>query len=258
MAEDTKTAAVAPIAPEAEKPAAVVPDPNAERMNLLARKEQAIRKQYKQFQAEKAAYEAAKSAPAPKAPVEPTNWDAKLAENPMDVIKTAASTIEKLQAELADLRSGQNKALDDVKASQQKAYDQAVKQVARDVKLLTDGNDLYEAINAQAAHSAVVELIKTTYQEDGILLSAEEAANQVEDYLTDEAMKLSTLKKVKAKLAPPTPETSEQKTHITQKTSSPTITTKTLTHAATVANSTSLSAKDRKQRAILAFQNQLK
>lgn len=260
MSEETKTPLVAPVAAEQDKApvatdAAKPKEQDSERFAALARKEKGLRAQYAKFQQEKAAFEAQKVEAAKPKP-EPTNWDAKLAEDPFAVIKSAATTIEKLQAEIAELKSGQTKSLEEVKNNQNKAYEQAVKQVAREVKLLVDGDEAYETIKATGSQDAVVELIKQTYADDGIILSAEEAATQIEEYLLEEALMVAKLKKVQAKLSPPEEQNPATKTPNKAQTQ-PTITTKTLTHSVN-ASTKPLSKSDVRQRAILAFQGQLK
>ncbi len=257
MSEDIKQALATPVPTEAATAPVetVQAKPNDdERFAQLARKEKALRAQHAKFQQEKQAWEAEKNKPVPAPQKPPTDWDAELVRDPMAVIKTAATTIEKLQAELAELRSGQTKALEEVKNSQTTAYEQAVKQVSREVALLVDSDDAYETIKATSSQDAVVELIKQTYAEDGILLNAEEASKQIEEYLLEEAIKMASLKKVQSKLSPPVEQKQDPKIPTKQTQITP---TKTLTHAVNASSKPS-SANDRKQRAILAFQGQLK
>lgn len=260
---------IIPAAPEATadtKPQEQQPD---NRMEQLAKRERAFRAQQRQFQQQqqqfKAEQEKLKSTPPD------TSWKDRLKQDFFGVMNEAGlshdeitsqlintsqdtASIRALKAEIAALKTQLPKVMDDVKASQTKAYEQAVKQVARDVKITTNGNEAFEIINSkgQVGQDAVVEYIKATYEEDGILLSANEAAQEVEDFLLEEATALAKLKKVQAKLTPPevlkNPAT---KTAPTQK-------TQTLTQQATTSTPSGKSdAKQRRERAILAMQGLL-
>ncbi len=98
----------------------------------------------------------------------------------------------------------------------------------------------------------VVDLIEKTFKEDGILLTEDEAAQQVEDYLTEEAYKLANLKKIQKRLQTSSASTSTSATPAksaeTPKQSQP---MKTLTNA--VGTSRQLTSKER---AILAFKGE--
>jgi hypothetical protein len=114
-----------------------------------------------------------------------------------------AVSIRSLQAQIAQI-SEQNKALETkLTEGQQAQYDQAKNQIRNDAKMLTlaDTAD-YEAIKAQGddAVEAVVELIEQTFEKEDRLMSVKEAADEVENFLIEEAVKLSGLGKVKAKL----------------------------------------------------------
>lgn len=238
------------------------------RMEQLAKRERAFRAQQRQFQQEQAEFkqqqEKLKSTP-------DLSWKENLKKDPIAVLAEAGFTHEQiaqqlinrspeslemkqLRAEIADLRKEQKDTFEKVNSTQSKAYEQALKQVARDVKITVHGNEEFELINSKGTvgHDAVVEYIKSTYEEDGILLSADEAAKEVEEYLLEEATALAKLKKVQAKLTPPEVlKNPEQKTQTQQK-------TQTLTNQATTSTpSGKLDSKERKQRAILAFQGLL-
>lgn len=243
-----------PATPELKKPEGVA---DKERIEHLARKERALRQQQRDLQYKQKAFEeqqqAWKKQQEPK-PV-PIDWHQKITEDPMGVIKGLAATNEELKQQLAELKGEIPQVLDKVQAGQKQAYEQAVKQLTRDVRLLVDSDDQFETIKATKSEEAVVELIKTTYNEDGILLTAQEAAKQIEEYLLNDAVSLAKLKKVQSKLAPPVAEASQaKKIQVSQQ---PQISTRTLTNAITQqsTNSKGPSARDR---AIAAFKNQLK
>jgi hypothetical protein len=156
--------------------------------------------------------------------------------------------VKKLEARL--------EALEGTTASTQKTLQErdagarasAIKQINNEVSQLITRNPDFEAINATNSKNDVTELIARTFDEDGILMTVEEAAQQVEDYLIDEAMKFNKLKKVQQRLQTrtETPGTQAQGQPKQQQ-------LKTLTNS--VSSTRQLSAKER---AILAFKGELK
>jgi hypothetical protein len=137
---------------------------------------------------------------------------------------------------------------------QTQAYQAAVNQIRSDARKLVNSDPAFETIKATNSINDVVELIERVYQKDGELLSVEEAAEQVEDYLLEESMKLTKINKIRQRIG-----LTAQST--TTKTAQPTAgqtqqqqpTMKTLTNSN--ASSRQLSAKER---AILAFKGELK
>lgn len=241
---------------------------NDPRLDQLAKRERAFRNQQRQFQQEQQAFkseqEKLKSAPPD------TSWKDRLKKDFINVAAEAGLShdeianqlmnrtpesmdIKAMKSYISSLEAKINDGLKQVTDTQSKAYDQALKQVARDVKIETQGNEAYELINSKGTvgQDAVLEYIKSTYEEDGILLTANEAAQEVEDFLLEEATALAKLKKVQAKLAPPAAkEEAGQKTQ-SQK-------TQTLTNQATTSTPSGKSdAKQRRERAILAMQGLL-
>ncbi|NDC25349.1 MAG: hypothetical protein EBZ49_14645 [Proteobacteria bacterium] len=259
---------VAPIAPEQQEPIVEQqpqqPDQSAERFAQLARKEKALRAQARQLQEQQKAWQEqqAKSQ---------SSWKDQVKNDPLSVLAEAGLThdqiaemllnsrpddmeMRRVKAELQALKNAQQEQFSKIQDAQKAAYEQAVKQVSREVNMLVDGNEAYETIKATKSQTAVVELIKQTYDEDGVLLSAEEAADMVEEYLTDEALTLAKLKKVQSKLAPPEAAQSGDEVQQNQK---PLIQTKTLTNTVTTA-SKPMTKADRRARAIAAFKGELK
>lgn len=158
--------------------------------------------------------------------------------------------LQKLQAELQSIKEAQETAVKQGEEQQKKSYEQAVHQIRTEAKLLIASDASYETIKETGSEEAVVELIKETFEKEGTLLTVEDAAKEVEDYLVEEALKYAQLKKVQARLNPPTV-AEALKQQITEK---PQI--KTITHAITASTKPS-SDKDRRQRAILAAQGKL-
>lgn len=112
------------------------------------------------------------------------------------------STIDRLEAKIAELETDSKSTKKSYEDQQTQAYQAAVKQIESDVKKLVYTDIAFETIKHAGATKDVVELITETYNTDGILLSVEEAAQQVEDYLVEEAMKLAKLDKIQKRLQP--------------------------------------------------------
>jgi len=158
------------------------------------------------------------------------------------------ATISKLESKIRELESANQETRKQAQDQQTQAYQAALKQIKNDVTQLVSTDPAFETVKATRSIDDVVELIEKTYSQDGVLLSVEEAAQQVEDYLIEEAMKLTQIGKIKQKLG-----VASQPQKQTQKPSEPEQPQmKTLTNASSSARK--LSAKDR---AILAFRGEL-
>lgn len=238
----------------------------------LARKEKAIRSQAQELKAREAQFKAREEAVAAKeaAIAKSIELESRMEKDPLGVLAergigydklTALAlnppseqdqTITALKAEIDALRSefgNSKKSYEDQQTSQ---YKQAVNQIRLDTKQLVATNPDFETIHGTNSVDDVVELIESTFKNEGVLLTVEEAAREVEDYLVEEAMKLTRIKKLQKRFAPepvktaeaaaPTPQQAKQQPHM-----------KTLTNAVGAARQ--LSAKER---AILAFKGELK
>lgn len=164
------------------------------------------------------------------------------------------SHIARLEAKIAELEKANEQSKQSYTEQQQQQYQAAVKQIKMDAASLVKNDPNFETIKATGSVDDVVELITATYEKDGVLLSVEEAAKEVEDYLVDEAMKVTRIGKIKRRLeesARPAAQTSLQKTAQSTQKTQPAM--KTLTN--TVASTRQLSARDR---AVLAFKGELK
>jgi hypothetical protein len=161
--------------------------------------------------------------------------------------------ISRLQAKIDQLEQQSEQSKKAVAEQQTQSYQAAVKQIRNDVNKLVFTDPAFETIKATRSIDDVVELITRTYEKDGQLLSVEEAAEQVEEYLVAETLKLTNVEKIKKRLGlnataqsskTQPPKSQEQQTQPTMK---------------TLTNSTSSSRKlSAKERAILAFKNELK
>ena len=160
------------------------------------------------------------------------------------------SHIARLEAKISQLEEKANQGVKAQEEQQQQAYRAAVKQIETDVKNLVKMDPNFETIQATRSVSDVVELIEETYKKDGYVMTVEDACKEVEDYLVEEAMKVTRIGKIKRQLeqaGQPKP----SQTAKTQQTQPGTM--KTLTNAA--ASTRKLSAKER---AVLAFKGELK
>lgn len=175
-----------------------------------------------------------------------------ITQTPMD--PRVKSTVSRLEQEIRDLKAANEQAKVSAQESQSQAYKAAVRQIETDTTNLVNSDPNFETIKATSSIRDVVDLIEKTYAEDGILLSVEEAAQQVEDYLVDEALKIAKLSKIQQRLSPVAPKTasSSAQTPAAKPEQKPQP-MKTLTNA--TASTRQLSAKER---ALLAFKGELK
>lgn len=196
------TNAAAPTAPKT---------PNAQ--DVLERKERQLRKMQQELQSQRAQLEA-------KAKSYETDYmpKSRLKEDPWSVLEEAGLDYDTLTQQLLSrpndpvTRSLQSKlkAMEErlQREEQSKAdavrqqYEVAKKQISNEAKLLIDSDANFETIKAANAVDAVVELIEETFNQTGNLMDVQEAAQQVEEYLINEALKLAQLGKIKAKLTP--------------------------------------------------------
>lgn len=163
------------------------------------------------------------------------------------------ATISRLEAKIQELEQKAANSEKSYADQQQASYKAAVQQIARDAKALVANDPEFETIKATNSIKDVVELIEKTYQKTGEVLSVEDAAKEVEEYLVEEAMKLTQVGKIKQRMA----KANASSTTSNQKTEAPPKQTqagmKTLTNAAS--STRKLSARER---ALLAFKGELK
>jgi hypothetical protein len=165
------------------------------------------------------------------------------------------ATISRLEAKIRALEESSETNQKSYQQQQQDSYNQAVKQIELDARSLVKSDPVaFEAISKTGSIRDVVELITETYNKDGVLLTVEEAANEVENYLVDEGYKtVSTIDKIKKRMTANAQTASNSKaagTASNQKQSQP---MKTLTNA--VGSTRQLSVRER---AIAAMEGRLK
>jgi len=252
--------------PEAKQPEKALSPQYA----ALARKEKQIRSQVQEVRAKEAAIQAREAAIAAKeaAAAKALELESRLEKDPLGVLAERGYTYDKLtqaalslpseqdqqykalEAKIAELEGKLGNTQKTYEEQQTNAYKQALNQIRQDTAQLVKGNPDFEAIAATGSVNDVVELIETTFKKDGILLSVEEAAREVEEYLAEEAFKLTRLQKIQKRLAPkaqPEPTPQQQARPQTQ----PPM--KTLTNS--IGANRPLTGRER---AILAFKGELK
>jgi hypothetical protein len=155
--------------------------------------------------------------------------------------------IKALRDELKALKSETEGTKKSLEEQQTQSYTQAVNQIKSEARNLIRSNPNFETIRETGSVGDVVELIEETFKKDGILLTVEEAAIEVEDYLTNELVKHAKIKKIQQRLAPraSTPVQSQGQTKQPNQ-------MKTLTNA--LSSNRPMTAKER---AIAAFEGKL-
>lgn len=269
--------------PKAETPVAVkAEEPISSQFAVLARKE----KQYRaKVQAQEAALKAKEAAIAQREAAlaakdaEYTSGyvpKSKLSEDPITtlleagvsydkitemVLQQQSSTLDpqtkvlisQMQAEIKALKGETENTKKTITQNQEESYKQALQNIRQNVSsLVKDGTD-YEAIRETNSVEDVVELIERTFKEDGVLLTEEEAASQVEQELVERISKYSRLSKIQQKNQPSNTKAAPQNTGVQQqsqgKQQQP---AKTLTN--NLSGTRQLTARER---ALLAFEGKL-
>lgn len=115
---------------------------------------------------------------------------------------------EKFGSELEGIRSQYEEAEKNKAEAQQAAAEQNFIEEIQDTITSTkseDGTLKYEFIAAQNASDIVFDVVEQHYNETGTILEIDEAAEEVERYLEEEALKLLKLSKLSNRLAPDSP-----------------------------------------------------
>ncbi len=242
--------------------AVTTPDP---RLEAMARKERQFHKMRKEIEAEKASWKT-------KQADYESNYipKSRLAEDPLTVLTEAGisydklteillnspnsndPTIRALRAEISSIKSAQDAANKQQEQMQTQQYNQALKQISNDVKMLVDSDANFETIKETNMQDAVVELITQTFDNDGVLMNIEDAAKEIEEHLMAEALKMSKLKKLQPKLKTEQPVSAPVKQQQLQ------TTPRTLTNTVSAQSPVRTSEKERIARAMAAFKGELK
>lgn len=268
-----------PLTPEEQK----TKDDSASRFAQLSRREKQIRAKAKEIETREAAIKAREVELQALSQPKPVDWKERLKSDPMGALSEAGMTYDDMvnqlltqnpqdqslrliQNELKAIRDENSQLRKSMEEKEQSSYQQALNQLKFDVKnMVTSDNETYEALAAsgETGYDMVVKLIKETFDKDKTIMDMEDAAKEVEEYLADRYLELAKLKKIQAKLTPtqaaaqaetPAPQTPSQ-----PKTNQTTIIpkTNTLSHSMTPSSKAPLSNRDRRERAILAFEGKL-
>lgn len=157
-------------------------------------------------------------------------------------------TIKSLEAKIASLEDGQTGTKKMFEEQQANSYKQAVSQLTKEASQLVFTDPNFETIKATNNVKEVIKLIEDTWKEEGSLMSVEQACEEVENYLAEEAYKLSQLSKIQKRLKPAAAPASTPAKPADG--SSPQKTQTTLTNTMTTSRQYS-----QKERAILAAQH---
>lgn len=157
--------------------------------------------------------------------------------------------LKALRDEIKSLKGDQETTKKSFEEQQQSSYKQAVAQITSEATHLVNTDPNLEMVKATRSVRDVVELIEKTFNEDGVLLTVEDAAIEVENYLVEEAMRLARAKKIQQRLQPKAA-SPQQATKSTDQSKQSQL--KTLTNS--VGTSRKLTARER---AMLAFEGKL-
>lgn len=180
-------------------------------LTALARKEAKIRQQEQEFKAEKGKFEAERAEvsklAAIKAKVDAKDYSV-LDEMGISYEEWTKYLIEKGDSEKPEaqaLKKLESKVESIEKANQEninKQYEATLNQYRREIKQLVESNPEFDSIKSQKAEEHVLQHIVETFNEDGETLTVERAAKEIEDFIIEEAIELSKLKRVQEKLKP--------------------------------------------------------
>lgn len=268
VSPETATQAV-----EAQVEEAKSVDPLSPKFAALARQQKMIRQQQIEFQEQKKAFEAERQQ------IEQAkSWKQRLTQDPYSVMLEAGLTADQVaalmlqqpnvedqkfsqvQSELKAIKEAQEQAKQEAQRVQQQQYDNAVTQIRNDVENLVMADESYETIKTMGASEAVVALIEENFHKTGRLLSIEDAAKDVEEYLVEEAMKIASINKIKSRFipAPEQPQVPQKQgiqAQLQKQQEQQTL--KTLSNKSLAGQSHATTAKEKRERAILAFQGKL-
>lgn len=112
-------------------------------------------------------------------------------------------TIAQLNAKIAELEAKTTSATKLIEDRDIQARTQAVNQIKADVNKLVFTDPNFETIKAMNQSEEVVRLIEETFDKEGVLMTVEEAAQEIENYLVEEIYNAATKSsKVKSRLQP--------------------------------------------------------
>lgn len=109
----------------------------------------------------------------------------------------------KMEAKIRELEEKLENTGKGFKEQQEAQYKQAVVQIERDAKQLVDSDPAYETIKSTGQYKEVARLIEKTFNQEGYLMSVEEAAQAIEDELLERFLSTAqSVKKIQERLQP--------------------------------------------------------
>ncbi len=196
------------------------PEPSKEvtlspQLTALARKEQALRQKEQAFKAEKEAIEKERAEFSElrklKERIAAKDYAA-LDEMGVDYNEYSQQLLNKLNGEspeaarIRDLEEKLGKFEESQKVATTKQYDATIAQYKKQIADTVAANPDFDTVKSLGAEGHVLQLILDTFNEDGEILTVEQAAKDIEDALLEEAERYAKLPKLKAKLSPPVEE----------------------------------------------------
>lgn len=115
--------------------------------------------------------------------------------NKGESVKPEVQAIKKLEDEIKSIKTANEQNVN-------KQYEATVSQYRRDIKNLVESNPEFDSIKSQKAEEHVLQHILDTFNEDGEILTIEQAAKEVEDAILEDAEAYLKLSKIQAKLKP--------------------------------------------------------
>ncbi len=110
--------------------------------------------------------------------------------------------IQQLQSEIAELKGSYEKTQTLFQDRDKQARDSVVTQIKADVRSLIQSDPQFDTIKNTNSEDSVVEYIEKKFDEEGVLISIEEAATAVENELVEELSKYLQLKKIQDRMKP--------------------------------------------------------
>lgn len=197
-------------------PQAPTPDPIDKKLETYAKKEQEIRQMIRNQQAEKDAWQKEKQeyeskfvpketfdktfaspesvmAEMLKRGVTPQQLNEYMLQQP-NTMDPAYQQVQQLKAEIAELRANQNKQVEQMSNAQKEQITQALNQITTEAKEFVADKPEYKIIKAEKAEKAITKVIEETYyngmpgvHEPGYVMTVEQAAKHVKDFMTETA-----------------------------------------------------------------------
>lgn len=110
------------------------------------------------------------------------------------------ATIQELKSQIKELMAANDATKQEFKSREDQSYQAAVQQIKSDAAKLVQRDPAYEMIKATGRVGAVVKLIEDVYAKDQIVMSVEDAAEQVENELLTRYERIARTNKLQQRL----------------------------------------------------------